>query len=227
MSGRAIVIAIDGPAGAGKSTVAKRVAQALDLKYLDTGAMYRCVGLLAIRAGLTDQDGDRAAELARASQITFGPGATPRVFLDGEDVSDLIRTPELSHWASALSAHSAVRQVLATQQKEIVSQGGYVLEGRDTTSVVAPDAEVKVYLTASIEERAERRRKELEAKGHAMDVNELMAQISERDSRDINRADSPLRRVHDALAIETFGLMPEEVADKIIERARAVTALNS
>lgn len=227
MSARAIVVAIDGPAGAGKSTVAKRVAEVLGLKYLDTGAMYRCVGLLAIRAGLTDQDGDRAAELARESEITFGDGVPPRVLLNGEDVSDLIRTPELSHWASALSAHSAVRNVLATQQKEIVAEGGYVLEGRDTTSVVAPNAEVKVYLTASIEERADRRRKEMLQKGEDIELNVLMAQIAERDSRDINRADSPLRRVHDALAIETFGLTPDEVAEKIIERARVVTALNS
>ncbi len=223
MSDRQIVVAIDGPAGAGKSTVAKLVARALNLKYLDTGAMYRCVALLATRADLEESQADQVAAIAEKSVIEFGAGEPQRVILDGEDVTDLIRTPEMSHLASALSAHSAIRKILASRQTAIVAQGGYVLEGRDTTSVVAPDAEVKVYLTASIEERAERRRLELGAKGTELELNDLMAQIAERDSRDINRQDSPLRRVPDALAIETFGLTPQQVADLIIARAQNVT----
>ncbi len=224
MSGKAITVAIDGPAGAGKSTVAKQVAKALGLRYLDTGAMYRCVALLASRAGLGAEDGEAAASLATESQIAFGAGDPPAILLNDEDVSSQIRSMEMSNLASALSAHPAVRHVLANQQIAIVAEGGYVLEGRDTTSVVAPNAEVKVYLTASIEERAERRRKELVAKGESVGLNELMRQIAERDARDINRADSPLTRVPDALAIETFGLTPEQVAEIIIAKARSVTS---
>lgn len=220
MSTRPIVVAIDGPAGAGKSTVAKMVASALGLRYLDTGAMYRCVALLAKRAGLTENDGEEAAALAERSKIKFLPDA---VLLDGEDVTKAIRTPELAHLASALSAKPAIRKVLASRQRQIILEGGYVLEGRDTTSVVAPDAEVKVYLTASIEERAERRRKEMIAAGHEASLGELIKQIAERDARDMNRSDSPLIRVPDALAIETYGLTTQEVASKIIERARSVT----
>lgn len=220
---RDIVVAIDGPAGAGKSTVAKIVAQRLGLRYLDTGAMYRCVALLASREGLGPEQAEQVATLAEPSEIRFGDGDPQPVYLNGEEVTLLIRTPELSQLASALSAHSAIRQVLARRQMKIVAEGGYVLEGRDTTSVVAPNAEVKVYLTASIEERAERRRKEMEARGESVDLNDLMKQIAERDARDINRADSPLRRVPDALAVETYGLTPEQVAEKIIERALSVS----
>lgn len=220
---RDIVVAIDGPAGAGKSTVAKIVARRLGLRYLDTGAMYRCVALLASREGLGPNEAEQVATLAEPSEIRFGDGDPQPVYLNGEEVTLLIRTPELSQLASALSAHSAIRQVLARRQMMIVAEGGYVLEGRDTTSVVAPNAEVKVYLTASIEERAERRRKEMEARGESVDLNDLMKQIAERDARDINRADSPLRRVPDALAVETYGLTPEQVAEKIIERALSVS----
>lgn len=221
---KAITVAIDGPAGAGKSTVAKMVAKALGLKMLDTGAMYRCAALLAARNGLGAQDGDAVAEHLKESQIQFEEGAPIRVILNGEEVTGAIRTPEMSDLASALSAHPPIRAILAEQQKQIVAQGGYVLEGRDTTSVVAPHAEVKVYLTASIEERAERRWKELHAKGMPVEIDELIRQIAERDARDMNRADSPLRRVPDALVVETFGLTPEEVAQRIIERARAVAS---
>ncbi|MBL8059312.1 MAG: (d)CMP kinase [Chthonomonas sp.] len=217
------MIAIDGPAGAGKSTVAKIVAAELGLSYLDTGAMYRCVALLAKRAGLGEGDAEEVAALAERSKIKFLPDA---VLLDGEDVTKAIRTPDLANLASALSAKPAIRKVLASRQRQIILEGGYVLEGRDTTSVVAVDAEVKVYLTASIEERAERRRSELVATGHEVTLGELMKQIAERDARDMNRPDSPLIRVPDALAIETYGLTPRQVAEKIIERARSVTTLN-
>lgn len=220
MNTKPIVVAIDGPAGAGKSTVAKLVASALKLRYLDTGAMYRCVALLAKRAGLKESESEEVAALAERSKIKF---IEDGVLLDGEDVTKAIRTPELSNLASSLSAKPAIRRVLASRQRQIILEGGYVLEGRDTTSVVAPDAEVKVYLTASIEERAERRRKDLVATEHEVSVGELMKQIAERDARDMNRSDSPLIRVPDAMVIETYGLTPHEVAEKIIERARSVT----
>lgn len=217
MSG--IVVAIDGPAGAGKSTVAKRVAAELGLRYLDTGAMYRCVALLAQRAGLGPNDGPAVAVLAERSEIAFGPKET--VLLDGEDVTNLIRTPEMSEWASALSAFSEVRTILAGRQKDLIAAGGVVLEGRDTTSVVAPAADVKIFLTASLEERANRRQKELSERGQSLSFEELIRQIAERDHRDYTRQDSPLKKVDDAIVVETFGLTPEEVADRIVTIAHA------
>lgn len=221
MNQKKIVVAIDGPAGAGKSTVAKMVAEALGLRVLDTGAMYRCVALLASRAGLSAEQGEQAANLAREADIGFEEAQTQRVILNGEDVSEFIRTPEMSNLASALSAFPAVRQVLVEQQKKIIELGGFVLEGRDTTTVIAPNAEVKVYLTASIEERANRRHKELAERGDVVDYDALVKQIAERDARDMNREDSPLRKAPGALAIETYGMSPKEVATKIIEAAQA------
>lgn len=208
-----IVIAIDGPAGAGKSTVAKILAQRLGLHYLDTGAMYRCLALAATRGGLGPDDGEKAALIP--IEISFGDGDPQPVFLNGEDVTALIRTPEIAELASALSAHSAVRAVLATRQKEIVAAGGYTLEGRDTTTVVAPNATLKVFLTASLEERTRRRLEELEAKGVHHEANDLARQISERDHRDRTRDDSPLTQAPDAVLVETFGLTPIQVADAI------------
>lgn len=219
-----IVVAIDGPAGAGKSTVAKLVAHELGLRYLDTGAMYRCVALLAERKGLGPEDGSEAAEIAKMCHVEFGDGDPQPVFLNGENVTQLIRTPELSELASALSAHSEVRAILAAQQKEIVNRGGCVLEGRDTTSVTAIHAEVKIFLTASLEERAIRRQKELEARGVPVDYSDLLKQIAERDHRDYTRADSPLTKVPDAHVVETFGLTPQQVAEAIVLIARTVTA---
>lgn len=209
-----IVIAIDGPAGAGKSTVAKILAARLGLRYLDTGAMYRAIALRATRAGLGPSQGDEAALLAQDAKIEFGEG--PQVLLNGEDVTDAIRTPEMGELASALSAHSAVRAVLANRQKAIVAAGGYTLEGRDTTTVVAPDATLKIFLTASLEERSQRRLKELQERGIELDAQELAKQISDRDHRDYTRADSPLTRDPSAIVIETYGKTVEQVADEII-----------
>ncbi len=205
------VIAIDGPAGAGKSTVAKILARRLGLRYLDTGAMYRAVALLATRAGLQPEDGAEAARLAEQAEITFGHGDPQPVLVNGEDITSLIRTPEISELASALSAHSALRQVLVARQKELIQTGDWILEGRDTTTVVAPHATVKVFLTASLEERAKRRSLELGRE----DVGELTRMISERDHRDYTREDSPLTMSPDAHRLETFGLSAEEVANRI------------
>lgn len=217
------MVAIDGPAGAGKSTVAKLVAKELGLHYLDTGAMYRCVALLAQRLGILAHEGQRAADVAKSCHIEFGDGDPQSVLLNGEDVTQLIRTPELSELASALSAHSDVRAILAAEQIDIVNRGGCVLEGRDTTSVTAKNAEVKIFLTASLEERAIRRQKELEARGMTVDYSELLKQIAERDHRDYTRADSPLTKVPDAHVVETFGLTPAQVAEAIVRIARSVT----
>lgn len=215
MSKDNLVIAIDGPAGAGKSTVAKALARDLGLKYLDTGAMYRALALKAKRSGLTSAQGDEVAALGAGSRIEFGEGDPPRVLLDGEDVSGEIRTLEIGELASALSAFPAVRAILVARQQEMVRVGGYTLEGRDVTTVVAPGADVKVYLTASLEERAKRRHLELEEKGAGDEYLRVRKEMQVRDHRDITREDSPLTIAPGATVIETGGMSPEDVIEKI------------
>lgn len=211
-----LVIAIDGPAGAGKSTVAKALAKELHLKYLDTGAMYRALALAASRKGLSAPDGDEAAEVAAQIEISFGEGDPPPVLLDGEDVSSLIRTPEIAELASALSAHAGVRRELVKRQQALVAVGGFTLEGRDVTTVVAPNAQVKVYLTASLEERAKRRHVEMKEKGmETPEFDELRRQMQTRDHRDITRDESPLSVATDATVIESGCMTVDEVVQKI------------
>lgn len=210
-----LVIAIDGPAGAGKSTVAKILAHRLGLRYLDTGAMYRVLALFAARAGLGPDDGEAAALLGHQIHIEFGEGEPQQVLANGENVTAAIRTPEIGELASALSAHTPVRRLLAEQQKEIVARGGVTLEGRDVTTVIAPNADLRVFLTASMEERAKRRWKELHERGIEIDIDDLSRQIAERDHRDYTREDSPLKLAEGVQVVETFGLSPEQVADKI------------
>ncbi|MFI5386376.1 MAG: (d)CMP kinase [Fimbriimonadales bacterium] len=210
-----LVIAIDGPAGAGKSTVAKALARDLGLNYLDTGAMYRALALKARRAGLGPQDGDAAAALGESTSIEFGPGEPQRVFLDGEEVTSAIRAPEVGELASALSAFPPVRVLLVARQKAMVREGGYTLEGRDVTTVVAPDADVKVYLTAPADERARRRLIELEQKGMPDEIAKVREEMEVRDSRDMTRADSPLMIAPGATVIDSQGLTPEQVVERI------------
>lgn len=214
-----IVIAIDGPAGSGKSTVAKEVAKKLGLNFLDTGAMYRCIAVLAKRNGLGPDDGDKAAELGNEATIAFEPGEPQKVLLNGEDVTKAIREPEIGNLASALSVHSPVRKVLVKQQKEIVACGGVTLEGRDVTTVVAPNAEVRVFMTASVEERTRRRYEELREKGTPVDFEELRKQIEERDHRDSTRDDSPLTIGAGVAVIDTDGMAIEEVVGKVLSLA--------
>lgn len=219
---KGIVIAIDGPAGSGKSTVAKLVAQRLGYLYVDTGAMYRSVTLKALRLGVNLSDEETLAHLAQTSDIALLPKADGNVsvFLDGEDVSDAIRTPEISHFVSPVSVFQKVREALATKQKELAKQGGVVMEGRDIQTVIAFDAEVKIFLTATPEERARRRWLELKQQSFEVCYEDILREIRERDERDTTRTTAPLRKAHDAIEIDTTNLTPEEVADKIVAIAR-------
>jgi cytidylate kinase len=209
-----LLVAIDGPAGAGKSTVARGVARELGFTYLDSGAMYRAVALLSLR------EPDRApGVLARAHGISMGPAAPPNrgnsVFVDKEDVTRLIRTQEVSDAASRVAADPAVREVLVEKQRELLSEGDWVAEGRDIGTVVAPDAELKVYLTASAEERARRRAAELGA-----DPVAVLAEQSLRDERDATRSHSPLQAAPGALTLDTTGMDVERVVARIAALTR-------
>lgn len=203
------VIAIDGPAGAGKSTVARRVADRVGLPYLDTGAMYRCVALAVAEASVDTADADKVETIAGSSSIQVDGD---RAFLNGRDVSDLIRTSEISAIVSIIAAQSGVREAMREQQRRwISSHGGGVVEGRDIGTVVFPDAEVKVFLTASPEERAQRR-----VSQSGGDVDHIARNISERDRIDSTRADSPLRPADDSVMIDSTGLTIDEVVEKIV-----------
>ncbi|MFN3683326.1 MAG: (d)CMP kinase [Fimbriimonadaceae bacterium] len=217
--GRLMVVAIDGPAGAGKSTVARVLAKRLGLRYLDTGAMYRCVALRLREVGGSAADRERAEEIARAVRIEFRAGEPQRVLCDGRDVTEAIRMPEIGDLASAVSAIPGVRRALVERQREIVGAGGIVLEGRDAGTVIAPEAELKVFLTASDEERARRRCRELELRGISADFEEVLRRLRERDLQDQTRDDSPLRMAEDAVLVETDGLGIEEVVDRLVRLA--------
>lgn len=211
-----MIVAIDGPAGAGKSTVAKALAKRLDCSYLDTGAMYRCVALAAQRRwGGAAADPAREAALgplAESLQIELGQGL---VRLDGEDVTAEIRTREVSEMASVVAAVSGVRAALVGKQRELTATGRWVAEGRDVGTVIAPEAELKVFLTADPGERARRRAAELGA-----DVGTVLAEQTIRDSRDSEREHSPLEAAADAVSLDTTGLSVKEVVEKIAKMIR-------
>jgi cytidylate kinase len=207
-----MVIAIDGPAGAGKSTVARGVAAALGATYLDSGAMYRAIALAALRRGVDPDDAAAVAALARELVIDFDGRA---VFLDGEDVSADIRTPEVTAAASRVSAHPGVRAALVARQRELIASGPYVAEGRDIGTVVSPDSPLKVFLSASDEERARRR---AEQTGEA--VEQVLAAQRERDRRDREREHGALRAAADAVELDTTGLRVDDVVARIVELAR-------
>jgi cytidylate kinase len=196
-----MVVAIDGPAGAGKSTVARAVADALGFTYLDSGAMYRCVGLVAA------EQGREPAEVAPALRIELGDG---RVLCDGRDVTDAIRMPEVSEAASRAAADPAVRTAVVAQQQRLVADGDWVAEGRDIGTVVAPDAAVKVFLTASPEERARRRAAQINA-----DVATVLQEQTIRDERDTTREHSPLAAAPDAVQLDTTGLTLDDVIARV------------
>ncbi|MBX3193082.1 MAG: (d)CMP kinase [Labilithrix sp.] len=222
------IVAIDGPAGAGKSTVARRLADALGFVLVDTGAMYRAVALAASRASIDWKDGKALAEMARGlvsrSALTFERDAElgVRVKLAGEDISEAIRTPDMAQGASTVSTHGEVRAELLELQRMAGRDGGVVLEGRDIGTVVFPDAEVKFFLTASPECRAKRRHAELVAKGTSASFEDTLADVKRRDAQDENRAVAPLRRADGAILVDSTALSFEEtVAHMLADVKRA------
>jgi cytidylate kinase len=205
-----MLVAIDGPAGAGKSTVARALAERLGYTYLDSGAMYRCVALLSL-----DAPGDRPAALAQKARIELGE----RILLDGRDVSEAIRVPEVSEAASRVAADAGVRAALVSSQRALIADGDWVAEGRDIGTVVAPEAELKVFLTASPEQRARRRAAELGA-----DPQTVLAEQALRDERDTTREHSPLAAAPGAVLLDTSGLTVAEAVERIAALARAASS---
>ena len=210
-----MLIAIDGPAGAGKSTLARGLAARLGFTYLDTGAMYRCVGLLAL-----ESPQEPPAMLVRSARIEFvaedaRKASAPRVLLDGRDVSDAIRAPEVSQAASRVAADPGVREALVARQRELIAGGDWVAEGRDIAAVVAPDAELKIYLTADPVERARRRAMELDG-----DQQRILAEQALRDERDSGFGRSTLEPAPGAVTLDTTGLTSEQVVDRAVDMAR-------
>ncbi len=219
------IIAIDGPAGAGKSTVARRVAIATGFTYLDTGAMYRTIALHVRREGIAVDEEGRIVELANRVRISFSPlgeDETQRVYSEEEEITSLIRTPDMSEITSQIASLGGLRKVVVELQREMAATGecGVVLEGRDIGTVVFPNADLKIFLTASVEERSRRRLQELLTKGAEADSEAIRREIIERDARDSGRKESPLKRAEDAHEVVTDGLTIEEAVERILELCR-------
>lgn len=214
-------IAIDGPAGAGKSTIAKLAASKLGFVYIDTGAMYRAMALHFLRLGIKAEDEIAVAEACRDVDITirYEDGAQ-QVILNGENVSGLIRTEAVGNMASASSGYISVREKLVKLQKQLAKRENVVMDGRDIGTCVLPDAPVKIYLTASVKVRAMRRYKELQEKGKASSLNVIEQDIEDRDYRDMHREHSPLKQAEDAILVDSSQMTVDEVANAIINLAR-------
>uniref|UniRef100_A0A7C5VVL6 Cytidylate kinase n=1 Tax=Thermomicrobium roseum TaxID=500 RepID=A0A7C5VVL6_THERO len=219
------VVAIDGPAGSGKSTVGAEVARRLGALYFDTGVVYRTLALVASEQGILPDDAERLAQLAQTLSLRVGPpsvddGRLYDVWLDGRDVTWAIRSPEIDRLASLVSAHPPVRQALLRLQRELARNGRVVMAGRDIGTVVMPDAPVKIWLHASLEERARRRQRDLAKRGIVQSLDELIAELAERDRRDATRAVAPMRPADDAIIIDTDNRSIEEVVEAILAIVR-------
>ncbi|MBM7617065.1 cytidylate kinase [Weissella uvarum] len=217
---KSIQIAIDGPASAGKSTIAKILANDLSFVYVDTGAMYRCVTLAVLEAGIDPADEQAVTKLLPELKITFKPGASEQqVFLNDNDVTEAIRTDRVAKNVSQVAAYAQVREAMTQLQRQIAKDNGVVMDGRDIGTTVLPDAAVKIFLIASVQERAERRYRENQAKGIDTQTSlaDLKKAIEERDYLDSHREISPLKKASDAVELDTTGLSIEQVVDKAKE----------
>lgn len=211
-----LVVAIDGPSGAGKSTITRRLAAMFDYLYIDTGAMYRALALAVARSGAPLHDDERIVSVCRTSAVAFRrEHGQVRVMLNGEDVADLIRTPEISLLTSKIAQKRPIRELLLTLQRELGKNGGVILEGRDIGTVVFPDADIKFFLSASPEERGKRRYLELMEKGEKVDLTRTIAEVIARDEQDANRDHAPLRQAEDAIAIDSTALSIDEVVGRM------------
>ncbi|MBO5337773.1 MAG: (d)CMP kinase [Lachnospiraceae bacterium] len=210
-------VAIDGPAGAGKSTIAKAVAKKKNLIYVDTGAMYRAMAVFMIREGISVDDVDAICSKCQEADITLGyENGEQVVYLAGENVNAYLRTEEVGNMASAISPHPPVRAKLVELQKALAAKNDCIMDGRDIGTCVLPNAQVKIYLTASSEVRAKRRYDELTAKGESCDLEKIKADIEERDYRDMHREHSPLKQAEDAILVDTSQMTIDEVIEHII-----------
>ncbi len=217
----AINIAIDGPAGAGKSSIAKLVSKELGYIYVDTGALYRTVGLYSIRKGIDTKDADAVTATLKDIKVELGfVDGAQHVFLNGEDVSDAIRTPEASMGASNVSAIPAVRTFLFDLQRDIAKNNNCIMDGRDIGTVVLPDAQIKLFLTASAEARAERRYKELIEKGENVEFQDVLDDINKRDYQDSHREIAPLKQAEDAILVDNSGCNLEEGTQLVLSIIR-------
>jgi len=213
---RSIIVAIDGPSGVGKTTTSRLVARSLGIPHIDTGAMYRAIGLAALREGIDTHDEPKLTELASRVRIDFVPGENARTLLDGEDVTSLIRTPEVSMAASDVSTVPGVRRVLVKLQQELGRRSGGVLEGRDIGTKVFPETPHKFFLTARPEVRAQRRFQELQQKGTPVTMEQVLAETGQRDEQDSTRADSPLSYDDTYQVVDTSDLTIDEVVLRIV-----------
>jgi CMP/dCMP kinase len=218
-----IVVAIDGPAGAGKSTIARRIAERLGFLYIDSGAMYRAVGLWALRTGVGLTDAHRLEQLAREAHIELLPEGK-RVLLNGEDITEAIRTPEVSQAASMVSTVPAVRRAMVAEQRRMSTEASVVMEGRDIGTVVFPDAGIKIFLDADASVRAGRRLVEAAERGEKVDATVMAREIAERDTRDRTRSEAPLVQAPDAVYVDSTGLGIEQVEEKILKLIRERTS---
>ena len=218
-------IAIDGPGGAGKSTVAKAVAAKLGIIYVDTGALYRTIGYFVRSRDIDPHDEDSVGACLKDITIAVGhENGTQRVYLNGEDLGDKIRTPEMSMYASAVSAIPSVRAFLLETQKDIARKNSVIMDGRDIGTVILPDADVKIFMTASAECRAKRRYDELRAKGIDASYEDVLAEMNERDSNDSNRKIAPAKAAADAILFDTSGMTFDESVDGVISIIKEKTA---